>query len=230
MAEAQAQPETAPHLHHKREELLKRREQTLERLMQAARDKRLSRMRRFFGEVRRTNEFLDSLERIAAETARKKPTGRPRFAVSSLFLHECFQKLTADRDEQFFFITGSEVDGVFVLDQLLEFAQKKRSPLGVEADPRSTHGLLIKLEQFGHRLLAHFHSHPGNGAEATRPSGTDERFQERLERAGHVAVCAIFSRDGFVRFLRLDRNFELEICGSGVESHEANVYRLRHVD
>jgi hypothetical protein len=90
--------------------------------------------------------------------------------------------------------------------------------------------LLIKLERFKHRLLAHFHSHPGHGADATHPSGTDASFQKRLESAGHVAAMAIFSRDGFVCFLRLDNNLEIEIYGEGVEKHEAGVYRLTNLD
>ena len=34
---------------------------------------------------------------------------------------------------------------------------------------------------------------------------------------------AIFSRDGFVRFVRLDQNFEIEIYGEGVENHAPGV-------
>ena len=147
-----------------------------------------------------------------------------------MFLHESFRKLTADQDEQFFFITGNEVESVLVLDQWAEFAHLKRTMMGVTADTRSTHRLLIKLEQFGHRLLAHFHSHPGNGAEATNPSGTDENFQKRLESAGHLAVMAIFSRDGFVRFVRLDQNLEIEVHGKGVERHAPGIYRLTNLD
>ena len=94
----------------------------------------------------------------------------------------------------------------------------------------STHNLLIKLEQFRHKFLAHFHSHPGRGADATHPSGTDENFQKRLESAGHVAVMAIFSRDGFVRFMRLDQNFEIEIYGEGVENHAPGIYRLTNLN
>jgi hypothetical protein len=122
------------------------------------------------------------------------------------------------------------VEGVLVLDQWAEFAHQKRSMVGVTGEPRATHGLLIKLEQFGHRLLAHFHSHPGDGADATNPSGIDENFQRRLESAGHVAVMAIFSRDGFVRFVRLDHNLEVEIYGNGVEKHAPGIYRLIHTD
>lgn len=175
------------------------------------------------------NEFLATLDRIATEND-PKVNGPRRYAVSSLFLHDCFKKLTADANEQFFFITGAEVDGVLVLDQCAEFAHQRRSRLGVVADMPSTHNLLIRLEEFGHKFLAHFHSHPGNGPGATHPSGTDQNFQRRLETGGHLALMAIFSRDGYVRFIRLDQNFELEIYGEGVEHHAQNVYRLKNID
>jgi hypothetical protein len=216
------------HLEEKTTALVERREKLIGRFNQAARSRKG--MARLFAEIHKTNEFLDSLERIAAETTVKPDSIHRRYAVSSLFLHESFKKLTADQDEQFFFVTGSEVESVLVLDQWAEFAHQKRSMMGVTADTRSTHGLLIKLEQFKHRLLAHFHSHPGRGADATRPSGTDENFQKRLESAGHVAVMAIFSRDGFVRFVRLDHNLEIEIYGEGVEQHEPGIYRLTNLD
>ena len=147
-----------------------------------------------------------------------------------MFLYDSFRKLTADQDEQFFFVTGSEVEGVHVLDQWAEFAHERRSRVGVVADVPSTHKLLIRLEQFGHKFLAHFHSHPGNGPSATHPSGIDQNFQKRLENAGHVAVMAIFSRDGFIRFIRLDQNFEIEIYGQGVEKHAPGIYRLTDLD
>ncbi len=150
--------------------------------------------------------------------------------MSSFFLHECAKKLTADADEQFFFITGSEVEGVYVLDQCAEFAHQRRTRMGVVADMPATHNLLIKLEHFGHKLLAHFHSHPGKGPSATHPSGTDENFQGRLEKAGHLALMAIFSRDGYVRFVRLDKNVELEIYGEGVETYAPGIYRLKNID
>jgi len=216
------------YLEEKRTTLLERREKLIGRFNQAARSRKG--MARLFAEIHKTNQFLDTLERIVAENAAKLDNTRRRYAVSSLFLHESFKKLTADRDEQFFFVTGSEVEGILVLDQWAEFAHQKRSMMGVTADTRSTHNLLIKLEQFKHRLLAHFHSHPGDGAEATHPSGTDEKFQQRLESAGHVAVMAIFSRDGFVRFVRLDNNLGIEIHGEGVEKHETGIYRLTNLN
>jgi len=216
------------HLEEKRDGLLAKREKLLTRFSQAARDRKG--MVRLFGQIQQTNEFLETLDRIEDETKTVVPTGAPRYVVSSLFLHESYKKLTADQDEQFFFVTGTEMDGALVLDQWVEFAHQKRSVVGVTADTRSTHKLLIKLEQFGHRLLAHFHSHPGKGADATRPSGTDTRFQKNLEGAGHVAVMAIFSRDGYIRFLRLDQNANVEVHGTGVEQHEPGVFRLTNLD
>jgi hypothetical protein len=212
-----------------RQRLLKKRETLLDSFTKAAGTGKVRRLSELFIKICQTNEFIRSLEQIATKKD-AAVSGRRRYAVSSLFLHESFRKLTADRDEEFFFITGNEIDDVFVLDQWAEFAHQKRSVVGVTADTRSTHKLLIKLEQFGHRLLAHFHSHPGNGPDSTNPSGIDESFQRRLESAGHVAVMAIFSRDGFIRFVRLDKSIDIEIYGQGVETHAPGIYRLTNLD
>jgi hypothetical protein len=202
-----------------------RREQLIGRFAAAARaGKNTSRISL---EIRRTNGFLESLSEIVAENARDA-AGR-RYVVGSLFLHECFKKLTADRDELFFFVTGAEVEGAYVLDQGLEFAHDQRTRVGVKASMPSTHKLLIRLESFGHKFLAHFHSHPGMGPGSTLSSGTDQSFQKRLEAAGHVAVMAIFSRDGYVRFMRMDGPCKVEIYGEGVESYAPDFYRLTNI-
>jgi hypothetical protein len=215
------------HIDEKRKVLVEKREKLIGRFGDAARARKST--ARLTTAIRRTNDFLASLDRIIEENTRM--SGEPRrYAVSSLFLHECAKKLTADADEQFFFITGSEVEGVYVLDQWAEFAHQRRSQMGVVGDMPATHNLLIKLEQFGHKFLAHFHSHPGMGPEATHPSGTDENFQRRLEKAGHLALMAIFSRDGYVRFVRFDQNFDLEIYGEGAGSYAPGIYRLTNLD
>lgn len=205
--------------------LLAKRGDLLLSFVEAAQQRKPSKMSRIFQRLRQTNEFLNTLARID-RACESRQSGVRQYAVSSLFLHECYKALTADRDEQFFFLTGTVVNGTHVLDQRLEFKHTKRSIVGVVGNHADTHRLLIKLEQFGHRLLAHFHSHPGNGLEATRPSGTDTGFQKRLEDAGYPTVAAIFSRDGYVRFFRLDDDLEIEIYGSGVEQHGKNNFRL----
>jgi hypothetical protein len=214
------------HLNAKRKTLVDKREALLNRFSDAARRKQNT--TRVCAEIRRVNEFLSTLDRIEAEnTALDSPR---RYIVSSWFLHECFKKLTADANEQFFFVTGPEIDRVHVLDQCAEFAHQKRTQMGVVAEIPATHNLLIRLEQFGHKFLAHFHSHPGDGPDSTSPSGIDTNFQGRLEKAGHLALMAIFSRDGYVRFVRLDQNFELEIYGEGVEKYAPGIYRLKNLN
>ena len=215
------------YIEEKRQVLVAKREQLIGRFNESARARKST--ARVCSEIRRVNDFLATLDRITAEND-PSVNGPRRYAVSSLFLHDCWKKLTADPDEQFFFITGAEVDGVLVLDQCAEFAHQRRTRMGVVADMPSMHNLLIKLEQFGHKFLAHFHSHPGNGPDATHPSGTDQNFQRRLEHGGHLALMAIFSRDGYIRFIRNDRNFGLEIYGEGVETYAPGVYRLKNVD
>jgi hypothetical protein len=215
------------HLEQKQQALISKREQLISRFNESARAGKST--TRVCAEIRRLNEFLATLDRIAEEND-PDANGPRRYAVSSLFLHDCWKKLTADPEEQFFFITGAQVERIHVLDQCAEFAHQRRTRLGVVADMPSMHNLLIKLEQFGHKFLAHFHSHPGNGPEATHPSGTDHDFQRRLEKGGHVALMAIFSRDGYIRFLRLDQNFELEIFGQGVKPHAPGVYRITNLD
>jgi hypothetical protein len=230
MSEVLITPAKTTHLELKKQILVARRDQLLKSFQETALTHRPSRMARLYTNIRQTNDFINSLNLIEKEMRPISQVSHNRYIVSSLFLHECFKRLTAEPEEQFFFITGSLVDGAFVLDQRVEFLHEKRSAVGVTGNLSSTHRLLIRLEQFGHHLLGHFHSHPGTGPGATFPSGIDENFQKRLESAGHIAVAAIFSRDGFVRFFRLDHNLEIEFSGTGVEKHDANLCRLTNID
>src|SRR5881396_1197607 len=113
------------HLEEKRKVLIEKREKLIDRFNKAARARKST--TRVCTEIGRTNDFLESLEQIAAENTGRPNTGPQRYVVSSLFLHESFKKLTADPDEQFFFITGSEIDGVLVLDQWAEFTHQRRN-------------------------------------------------------------------------------------------------------
>ncbi len=45
-----------------------------------------------------------------------------------------------------------------------------------------------------------------------------------------MAVMAIFSRDGFIRFVRLDQNIDIEIYGQGVEQHAPGIYKLTNLN
>lgn len=208
--------------------LLRTRQRLLSTYCAAVEKQQAGRMNYLNRRLQDTNSFLSSLTKIEAELT--APPLFPRFVVSSLFLHECFKPLTADKKEQFFFITGPEVDGVMVLSKLCAFEHVTRTELGVVGDPKSTHSLLGRFQQFGHRLLAHFHSHPGKGPESISPSGTDTNYQARLEGAGCDTIGAIYSRDGYIRFFRVNQQFELKVYGEGVEHVSDTIYRLTNLD
>jgi hypothetical protein len=89
-----------------RQRLIKKRETLLETFSKAAVVGRPKRLSELFIKICQTNEFLKSLDQIGGKGKELVPTRR-RYAVSSLFLHESFTKLTADREEEFFFIGSS---------------------------------------------------------------------------------------------------------------------------
>ena len=119
------------YLEEKREDLVKRRQYLLTGFTQMAELGDDAQLGLIFEDIRFTNEFIATLDRVKGENRSDDSEMIPQFIVSSLFLHESFKKLTADQDEQFVFITGPEVDGVFVLDQMLDFQHEKRNFMGV---------------------------------------------------------------------------------------------------
>ncbi len=212
-----------------RDTLLRRQRRLLTAFDWATENRRVGHMKRLFHQLQEVTRSIGVLNAIHADLVAVQPE-MLQYVVSSMFLRECHRKLTEDRNENFFFITGPEVDGHGVLDQVVEFEHIRRTVVAVEGRPESTHRVLMKLEQFKHRLLAHFHSHPGEGLGLTAPSGTDRDFQNRLEQGGYPVVAAIFSRDGYVRFFRLDHNATVHVHGEGVEEIEPNIFRITELD
>jgi hypothetical protein len=213
----------------RRQALIRKREDLLVQLSRAVRGNQPKRSRKLLSRINQINE-LESLYEALQQRGRDEPTGESAlYTVSSLFLFESFLELTADKKEQLFFVTGPQVSDTFVLDQRIRFVHERRTAGGVTGSLPDTHRVLILLETFGHRLVAHFHSHPGFGADATTPSPIDQDFQRRLEQAGHVAVAAIFSRDGWIRFFRNKGPVRIRVYGEGIEQHETNIFRLTNV-
>ncbi|MGH9660743.1 MAG: hypothetical protein ACRD96_19495, partial [Bryobacteraceae bacterium] len=124
----------------KLERLRRRRQGLLTKFEQAAQGNHRRRMLTLHRELQHVTECLAILEH-----SKTKPV-RPRFVVSSMFLEQCFRDLTADANEQFFFITGAEVEDVSVLDQKIEFTHDRRTMVGVVGNTSVTHRLLIRLE------------------------------------------------------------------------------------
>lgn len=181
----------------------------LQRLLEAARLKK---------RVLKLQSQLDEEETQAAH------------AVGSWFLTECFGYLVRKDPEDMVYVTGIQAQGLLTLERMVTFRLKEQTVVHVAGDVRSSHQALVTMDEvYGHYLHGWFHSHPGNGANATHPSGTDRDHQERLERGGYPAIGAIFARDGFVRFFSLKRPFEIMVYGKGVERIDDNLYRLTQI-
>ena len=103
------------------------------------------------------------------------------------------------------FITGSEVEGVHVLDQCAEFAHQRRTRLG----RRGRHALDAQPADQARTVRAQIPG-PLSQPSGQRPGcdaslGNRRKLPAPARKGGHLALMAIFSRDGFVRFMRLDQ-------------------------
>ena len=141
-----------------------------------------------------------------------------KYKASSLFLKECFDFLTSTSHEVLHLVSGIELTPKTYFIDRLEKVKFQASAVYAEADTSDLMKRLFELdEQYGHLLLAVFHSHPFNGLSGTLASGVDKNLQQVLEEAGYHCVQAIFSRDGYIRFFSNKLNFEIEIYGKGIE-------------
>jgi hypothetical protein len=181
--------------------------------------------------ARRGSPVQQEQEAAGLEHKGATPLAEPiGFVVNSLFLHDCFRELTRTEDEGLHAVSGSVVGRLRTLDRMVPLRLSRQSVAGASADDRSLADQLIKLNEFGLLVLAYFHSHPGQGADATTPSGTDRRTQEAMEEAGAEIVGAIFSRDGYVRFYANRFQPKVKVVGKRIEEVMPNVFHLELED
>lgn len=154
----------------------------------------------------------------------------PVYTASSWFLHNCFQYLVQRDVESLHFVTGVQHGNILTLDKIVTFAMSLQTPVSAKGDTGSTHKALMEMERYGHKLHACFHSHPGKGAAATSPSSVDFDYQARLEKGGYPAIGGIFSRDGYFRVFSLERPFQMNVFGKGVERIDDRIYHLTEVN
>ncbi len=150
----------------------------------------------------------------------------PIYKMSSWFLKDCLDYLTASPDESLHYVTAIEDGGRFYITMMIGFRLKRQSSCGAEGDLQSTHEACVQADSFRHTIAGVFHSHPGLGALATMPSATDLATQERFERGGYPAIGAIFARDGHVRFFTHRRPFSVDIFGDRVTRIQDHVFKL----
>lgn len=114
-----------------------------------------------------------------------------------------------------------------------DVTETEPSPVHVRADAARLAMCLLDLERAGAHLAVWMHSHPGEGAVATHPSGIDIRQEEGLRRhyTGNL-VSIIVTRDGCLRVWGsavAQGAVKVRWVGSGVVRHQnggTNVYQL----
>ena len=110
------------HLETERQRLLKKRQLLLDDFNKAASGNWQKRLSQLFIKIQQTNNFLKSLEKIEADTHAAKAGGPRRYAVSSLFLHESFRKLTAPE------LLAEVAEGAVYVNGVRSKKGKKRVP------------------------------------------------------------------------------------------------------
>lgn len=163
---------------------------------------------------------------IPAETDLEAKDGEPLNVINSLMLHDCFKQLMKTKEESLHVVTGSVIGNIRSLERMVPLRLDWQSIAGASADNESIANEFIELYEFGLRPLAYFHSHPGCGVGATRPSSTDRQTQSTMEQSGGDIIGGIFSRDGFVRFYANKAKPNVRVLGKKVSDVGKNVYRL----
>jgi hypothetical protein len=159
------------------------------------------------------------------------PEGRA-YVVGSWFLRDCHTHLLASPNghERLHFVTGLRLAAARTLDRMVPVAIESQSAIHATADQRAAQKVLIEMDEWGHTVHGLFHSHPGRGREATKPSSTDLATHERYERGGYPLVGAIFVQDGYVRFFSAHRHdFTIHLYGKGVEQLNAHLFKISNI-
>ena len=153
------------------------------------------------------------------------------YVVGSWFLASCAETLLADPQghERLHFVTGVRIGASRTLDRMVPVPIESHSAIHAAADQTGAQQALIELDTWGHTVHGLFHSHPGQGREATRPSSTDLATHERYERGGYPLIGAIVVRDGFVRFFSHRADFSISIFGEGVIQIDTRLFHIKNL-
>lgn len=137
----------------------------------------------------------------------------PKFVVDSWLLEDLVRLLASGPNEEACYITGVEVGGQRVLYRTIPVSLEAQSPVHARGSAKSCAGILVEILQRGYKLFAMAHSHPGTGEWATMQSSTDIEYLGRIQEQGAEVFGIIVSRDGYVRFFTVHKEFEIVIEG-----------------
>jgi proteasome lid subunit RPN8/RPN11 len=180
--------------------------------------------------VKVTNEAGALIPSVPPVPSQKVEPAVSEYLVSSLFLAQCYRFLTTNPrgHERLHLVTGQKLSQrERTLDFMSKVALAEQSAVGAVADQLALKQALEDMDEWGHALYGLFHSHPGQGALATRPSSIDLATHERYERRYPLIGC-IFVRDGTLRFFSNARPFSVTISGTGIVpiNEDEHVYQI----
>jgi hypothetical protein len=154
-------------------------------------------------------------------------SAKRHFTLSTHFLKKtCYPYLMSSPLESLAYLSGIRCRETTVIDQLVTFDMDVQSVAYVRGDPMSTADALIAMDELGYLLEGTIHCHPGEGEEATLPSGIDHRHHARLELVGYKPLGLIMTRDGFIRFYTDRMPFEVQLIGNDAVRISGCSYRL----
>ncbi|MBI1744330.1 hypothetical protein HYR54_14875 [Candidatus Acetothermia bacterium] len=197
--------------------------------MQAVEDMDMAKMQRLYSELVNIIDLAKATLGIMGQPVPQAAEElAPTYVGSSWQFKDWFEILMGSNTEEFFPVSGVEHDSHLFLQRRCEVRLAMKSVTGVEADLSSMMTALLEMDRYGHRYLAHIHSHPfeNMGKEGTLPSQIDLEYQQSLEIGQYPSIGIIFSRDRYFRFFSINKLFNIKIYGKGVEQIEDKVFRL----
>jgi proteasome lid subunit RPN8/RPN11 len=151
----------------------------------------------------------------------------PQFVIASEVVHAAYRKLNECQTESILYGIGSQYSNLYTIERLVPLKMETSGIAYACADAASSAKVLIDLEPYGSLLTGYFHTHPGRGPGANRPSSVDLANQAQLEQGNYHTIGGIFSRDGYVRFFTDQLKFTASISGKGVEHVQTNLWKLK---
>ena len=161
--------------------------------------------------------------KVKKKAARSNKT--PTFFISSMFLVGCWKYLMSyGMNESLCYITGmiDKETNKRIPIKMLNTKMRQQSPIGVTSDLYSTHNTMETLDRYHHPLMCLFHKHPGSSI--PWPSSIDVATHRDYEEV-YDMIGGIFVKSGYITFFSVNRKFNIEIFGKGVET----IDRKRHV-
>jgi len=204
--------------------------EALRRGNRAAAEQQIARLQHIFDVIETVDDASRALLAVYPQTV-ESSNSSPTYIVSSWFLASCAETLLADPKghERLHFVTGVRVGATRTLDRMVPVPIESNSAIHAAADQTGAQQALIELDTWGHTVHGLFHSHPGQGRDATRPSSTDLSTHERYERGGYPLIGAICVRDGYVRFFSHQADFSITVFGEGVKQIDARVFHIQNL-